>query len=256
MNPSTPAAKNAPNATVPLSGRLSPKTKRMLHSYFRIAFRYLTRNKAATLINVSGLAIGMATALLIGLWIADEASFDHYSPNHRRIAEIMLLQRLTSSGLGHHATPQHPETFIGPTIAPVTGTSLAQKRFSNTFGTTALVTWPGDHVVGTGDKKLARKGVWAESTLPRIFGFHMLEGSSDALKDPSTILLAQSTAKPQPGSKTCLRLSSRSGTKRSSPIRWTACISMIRPKPTAVSTTSGSSGSSAASSCSWPVSIS
>src|SRR5579872_3003517 len=165
----------------------------MLRSYFQIAFRYLTRNKPTTLINVSGLAIGMATALLIGLWIANEASFDHYSPNHRRIAEIMLLQRLTSSIMGAHATPEHPETSIGHTIAPISGTTIAH-GYEDVFEKTALATWLNSHLIGGGNKKLSGKGIWAEAALPRIFGFHLLKGSPDALKDPSTILISRSLA--------------------------------------------------------------
>ena len=49
----------------------------MLRSYWTAAWRHLRTNRASTVINISGLAIGMATALLIGLWITDESSFDH-----------------------------------------------------------------------------------------------------------------------------------------------------------------------------------
>src|ERR1700760_1788750 len=59
----------------------------MLKNYFTIAWRHLRKNKVYSAINISGLAIGMAIALLITLWIVDELSFDHYSPNHSRIAK-------------------------------------------------------------------------------------------------------------------------------------------------------------------------
>lgn len=49
----------------------------MFSSYFRIAWRQLRNNRVPAIINIAGLALGMATALLIGLWIADEAAFDH-----------------------------------------------------------------------------------------------------------------------------------------------------------------------------------
>src|ERR1700738_1637137 len=61
----------------------------MFKNYLKIAWRNLIRNKASSLINVGGLAIGMAVAMLIGLWIGDELSFDKYHQNHDRIAQVM-----------------------------------------------------------------------------------------------------------------------------------------------------------------------
>jgi len=49
----------------------------MLKNYFLVAWRNLTKNKIYSVINITGLAAGMAIALIIGLWIADELSFDH-----------------------------------------------------------------------------------------------------------------------------------------------------------------------------------
>ena len=54
----------------------------MLRNHLLTAWRNLRRNPFYSVINIAGLATGMAIALLIGLWIADEYSFDHYNPNH------------------------------------------------------------------------------------------------------------------------------------------------------------------------------
>lgn len=61
----------------------------MLKNYFTIAFRNLVKNKAHAFINIAGLAAGMSVALLIGLWIWDELSFNKYHRNYDRIARIM-----------------------------------------------------------------------------------------------------------------------------------------------------------------------
>ena len=61
----------------------------MLKNYFRVAFRNLARNRFTTAINIGGLAIGMAVAILIGLWIYDELSYNHDIPQHERIASVM-----------------------------------------------------------------------------------------------------------------------------------------------------------------------
>ncbi|WP_310589203.1 ABC transporter permease [Dyadobacter sp. Leaf189] len=58
----------------------------MIKNYFKIALRTLTKNKVYSFINISGLAMGMAVAMLIGLWIHDELSYDRYFKNYSRIA--------------------------------------------------------------------------------------------------------------------------------------------------------------------------
>src|SRR5258708_15775868 len=59
----------------------------MLKNYFKIAFRNLLRSKGFSLINISGLAIGMASAMLILLWVQNELSYDRYYPNAGRLYE-------------------------------------------------------------------------------------------------------------------------------------------------------------------------
>jgi putative ABC transport system permease protein len=55
----------------------------MIHNYFKIAFRNLMKNKGYAAINIGGLAIGMAVAMLIGLWVFDETSFNKNHENYR-----------------------------------------------------------------------------------------------------------------------------------------------------------------------------
>src|SRR5690349_21291572 len=61
----------------------------MIKNYLKVAFRNMARNKAHAFINITGLAVGMAVALLIGLWVWDELSFNHYHKNYPRIAQVM-----------------------------------------------------------------------------------------------------------------------------------------------------------------------
>ncbi|HAK77922.1 MAG TPA: hypothetical protein DCM71_13685, partial [Runella sp.] len=62
----------------------------MLRNYLKIAFRNLLKNKVYSFINIGGLAVGMAVAMLIGLWVYDELSFDTY---HTECDRIALLQK-------------------------------------------------------------------------------------------------------------------------------------------------------------------
>lgn len=166
----------------------------MLKSYFIVAWRHLTRNRGYSIINIAGLGVGLAITLLIGLWIVDEFSFDHYSINHGRIAEVMLVQRLTTPVMGTQASPQHPVTGVGQSISTVIGPIL-NRDYKDVFQKTALITYSGDYLIGFGDKVLSRRGNWTQYSFPEIFGFRMLAGSTAALKDPSTLLLAESCAR-------------------------------------------------------------
>src|ERR1700760_4507695 len=68
----------------------------MLRNYFTIALRNLRKNKAHSFINIAGLSVGMAVAILIGLWIWDEVSYDAFNKNYDTIARVM--QNQTNNG--------------------------------------------------------------------------------------------------------------------------------------------------------------
>ena len=61
----------------------------MFKNYFTIAWRNLVKNKIYSIINVLGLAAGMAVAILIALWIWDEVTYDKYHANHDQLAQVM-----------------------------------------------------------------------------------------------------------------------------------------------------------------------
>src|SRR5438067_11121251 len=64
----------------------------MFKNYIKIAWRNLIKNKAHTFINVTGLSVGMAVAVLIGLWIWNELSYDKYHDSYDRIVRVMQHQ--------------------------------------------------------------------------------------------------------------------------------------------------------------------
>ena len=64
----------------------------MLKNYLKIAWRNLLRNKAHTFINVAGLSVGMAVAMLIGLWIYDELSTDKHFKNYDSLYQVIMHQ--------------------------------------------------------------------------------------------------------------------------------------------------------------------
>src|SRR5882672_9448980 len=64
----------------------------MLHNYLKIALRNLTRNSAYSFINIFGLAVGIASSVLILLWVADEYSFDGFHKNYSSIYKLYQSQ--------------------------------------------------------------------------------------------------------------------------------------------------------------------
>jgi hypothetical protein len=60
----------------------------MFKNYLKITWRNLLRNKLYSCINIAGLAVGMAVALLIVLWIVNEYSYDTFLPNYKQIYQV------------------------------------------------------------------------------------------------------------------------------------------------------------------------
>ena len=154
----------------------------MIKTYIKIAFRNLMRNQSYSFINIGGLAAGMAVALLIGLWIWDELSFNSYFKNHKQLAQVMLNQ--TEGGV----------TYTDGTIAMPTGDVLRTK-YAADFEAVSLASWIDKHLVHVGDKPVSSSGMWVQPDFPEMFSLAMIQGSRDVLKDPSTVLISKSLAK-------------------------------------------------------------
>jgi putative ABC transport system permease protein len=154
----------------------------MIKNYLKIAWRNLVKNKVSSLINVGGLAVGMAVVMLIGLWIYDELSFDTYHKNHDRIAQV--IQNVTNNG-----EVQTWRQMPYPLAAEL------RKSYGSDFKYVVMGMGIGNHIVAFGDKKLTKSGAFFEPGAPEMFSLKMLKGSGDALKDISSVLIAESTAK-------------------------------------------------------------
>ena len=153
----------------------------MLQSYFTIAWRNLLKGRAYSLINVIGLATGMAIALLISLWVADELSFNHYYTNYKRIAQGMITQ----------ISPQ--ETYTSDIVSMPMGQAF-RTQYPDLFKKTALTCGGNDRLIAVGDKNLPAPTIWAQRELPEIFTFKMVKGTTASLDDPSTAIISQSLA--------------------------------------------------------------
>ncbi|MGH7238268.1 MAG: ABC transporter permease, partial [Candidatus Saccharimonadales bacterium] len=132
----------------------------MIRNFLKIAWRNLIKNRVSSFINISGLAVGMAVAMLIGLWIWDELSFDKYYRNYDSIAQIMTTQ--VSNG--------ETETFPS-TVVPLS--NELRTKYGASFKRTAL-TWDGTHILAAGETKISQQGMFAEPDLPAILPLVMV----------------------------------------------------------------------------------
>ncbi|WP_426668900.1 ABC transporter permease [Mucilaginibacter sp. McL0603] len=154
----------------------------MIQNYLKIAWRNLIKNKASSLINIGGLAVGMAVAMLIGLWIWDELSFDKNFKNYGRITQV--LQNNMMNG----------EIGTGNNVPWPMGDAL-RKSFGSDFKYVTMATYNNGHILTHGDKKLTKSGTYFEPSALEMLSIQMLKGNKNALNDPSSILLSESTAK-------------------------------------------------------------
>lgn len=154
----------------------------MLRNYLKIVWRNLRASKLFSLLNIAGLAAGISVAMLIGLWVWDEVSFNRYFSNYEQVAKVMV-----------NAT-NGTETFTGGTVSIPMGTELHHK-YSADFTAISLASPEGEHIIASGEKQLAHPGIWVEKDFPAMFSIHMKSGNRNALADPSSVLLAESVAK-------------------------------------------------------------
>ncbi|MFT3705325.1 MAG: ABC transporter permease [Agriterribacter sp.] len=154
----------------------------MFRSFFKIAWRNLIKSKGYSAINIGGLAVGMAVALIIGLWVYDELSFDKYHKNYDRIAQVMQQANFN----GEIGTQTANPALMGPTI---------KAKYGSDFKYVLQASWMGGHLLTVGNKSLNQQGIYFEADAPDMLSLEMLKGTRQGLKDPHSILLSESAAK-------------------------------------------------------------
>ena len=159
----------------------NPTNMTMLRNYVKIAFRNLVKNPLYSFTNIGGLAVGMAVALLIGLWIYDEFSFNTYHEHYDRIVQVRSREH-GENGIGINSSVQYPLL-----------TEL-KTTYKADFTYLVATSWDVDNVLAAGDTKLSRKGLFIEAEGPDMLTLKMVYGSRTGLNDSHSILLSASTA--------------------------------------------------------------
>lgn len=153
----------------------------MFQNYFKIAVRNLVRNKAFSAINILGLAIGMASAVLIFLWMQNEISYDRFHAKGNRIFEAWNQAKQNGEINRWSQTPK----VLAKTIQADFPEVEQAARESNA----------GSLLFNVGEKRLTATGDVADSNFLQIFSFPLLQGTpKTALADRHSIVVTEKLA--------------------------------------------------------------
>ncbi len=154
----------------------------MFKNFFKIAFRNLWRNKGFSAINIFGLVIGMASAILILLWIQNELSYDLFHKNKDTLYEAWDRETFDADLHCWNTTPK----ILGPTL----------KKDYPEIENTTRVNWGNNFLFTIGDKHLTAEGTCVDPAFLTMFSFPLVKGDvKTALGDVYSITITQSFAK-------------------------------------------------------------
>jgi putative ABC transport system permease protein len=155
----------------------------MLRHYLKIASRNLWKNKVFTLINITGLTVGLACCIMIGLFIADELSFDRFHANKDNIVRATMEYNYsggevkTAAVTGNRAGPRLKATF--PWVKEYVRTMKSEQN------------------IAYGEKQFTEKNVlYADSSFFSVFTFPIITGDAQtALNGNDRVVITESAAR-------------------------------------------------------------
>lgn len=153
----------------------------MIRNFFKVAYRNLLRSKGFSIINITGLATGMAAAILILLWLQNEISYDQFHKNKDRIYQVW--NRLPEDGeiRSWNSVPAPTARVIEKDIPEVARAVRVNENSSYLFT--------------VGEKKIEKYGMQVDSGFLEVFSFPLLKGNpATALNNMYSVLLTEKTA--------------------------------------------------------------
>jgi len=153
----------------------------MITNFFKVAYRNLLRNKGFSAINITGLAIGMAAAILILLWIQDELGYDSFHKNKDRIYEVW------------NRVPVEGKISCWNSVSAPMARTL--EKDLPEVERAVRVDFNYKVLLSVGDKKLIRSGSVVDTGFLQMFSFPLIKGNpSTALNDPHSVLITEKMA--------------------------------------------------------------
>jgi putative ABC transport system permease protein len=160
------------------------KSIAMFKNYFKIALRNLWRHKGFSVINIIGLAMGLACFIMIAMYVTDELSYDRYNEKANRIYRINsdirfggtdLIMAVSADPMGATLKKDYPQVEEFARLYASSGSKLIKK---------------GNEYIN--ENRVAN----ADSTLFNVFTLPAIEGDTKtALNEPNTVVITESTAK-------------------------------------------------------------
>jgi predicted permease len=153
----------------------------MIRNYFKTTFRTLWKNKGYSLLNIGGLAVGIACAGLILLWVEDELTFDHYFSNRDNLYKVKDRQTYDGTTFTFDATP-------GP---------LAEGIKSEIPGIkyTARSTWDDYLLFTLKDKIIYERGNYVDAAFLTMFQLQFIKGNAkDAFTQLHSLVISEKMA--------------------------------------------------------------
>ncbi len=153
----------------------------MLQNYFKIAVRTLQRHRLYSLLNIGGLALGMACCLLIALYVYDEFSYDRFNPKYNRIYRVVEKQKQANGIFDVAVTP-------GPLAEAL------KKDFPEVEQVTRIGRWSG--LLTQGSRAIEPEQLLiVDPSFFNLFGLTFLNGDSKtAFQGPDEVIFSEATA--------------------------------------------------------------
>jgi ABC-type antimicrobial peptide transport system permease subunit len=151
----------------------------MFNAYFKVAYRNLLKNKVFSLINIIGLAIGLACSILVFLWVMDETSYDKFHDKYNDLYRVVMV-----------VTTQQEEYHVALTPLP-----LSQKLSDEIPGIEQVSRyWPRKtgKVMFINDEISENRLACVDPGFLKMFAFPLLMGdSSEALNSPNSVIITE-----------------------------------------------------------------
>lgn len=156
----------------------------MFNNYFKISLRSAKKNKVFSVLNILGLSLGLASAIIVMLYLFDQTSYDRFFNNYENIYRVGL-----NVNDGERETKY---AFIPPPVAP-----FLKDNYNEVEHTSRVFYFHGTRSIKYKDKLFYEDGfVYVDKSLFSILNFEFLEGTPEqALKNPNSVILPERLAK-------------------------------------------------------------
>uniref|UniRef100_UPI0040478BBE ABC transporter permease n=1 Tax=Roseivirga sp. TaxID=1964215 RepID=UPI0040478BBE len=153
----------------------------MLKNFLLVTLRNLRRNSLYSIINISGLSIGIACSILILLWVRDETSFDKFIPKADRLYQVWVNAEFDGSIQTWNSVPL-------PTY-------MEMKNAHSNIVNSTVAGWGAERLIARDDNRIMQQGYYVGEEFLDMFEFPMKIGqTSEVLDDPSSIVISEALA--------------------------------------------------------------